>query len=174
MGSVLSTNSSAIPKFTLELNLLKLHQKAMGRPVPNFQSPHPPISFNSLLSSATIFAEAPKEALPQDCRPSFDTAWMTKMKFEVNETYKCTYKLGGQKADIYPDSLFNCQAKDPSTAEMLGFADIFSCRLHTDCFAGILLSDTDANPCCGKRADMRAAARSNTLESFFSVQDYFC
>ncbi|KAI0488393.1 hypothetical protein KFK09_028224 [Dendrobium nobile] len=64
-------------------------------------------------------AEAPKEALPQDCRPSFDTAWMTKMKFEVNETYKCTYKLGGQKADIYPDSLFNCQAKNPSTAEMV-------------------------------------------------------
>lgn len=64
-------------------------------------------------------AEVPKEALPHDCRPNFDAAWMTKIKFEVNETYKCTYTLGSQKADIYTDSLFNCQTKDPSTAEMV-------------------------------------------------------
>jgi len=28
-------------------------------------------------------AEAPKEALPHDCRPTFGTAWLTKMKFKV-------------------------------------------------------------------------------------------
>lgn len=44
---------------------------------------------------------------------------LTASIYQVNETYKCTYKLGGQKADIYPDSLFNCQAKNPSTAEMV-------------------------------------------------------
>lgn len=29
-------------------------------------------------------AEAPKEALPHDCRPDFGTAWLTTMKFKVN------------------------------------------------------------------------------------------
>lgn len=64
-------------------------------------------------------AEAPKEALPRDCRPSFGDVWQTKMKFKVNETYDCRYTLGSRKADIYHDSLFNCQAKDPSTAELV-------------------------------------------------------
>ncbi|KAG0460819.1 hypothetical protein HPP92_021116 [Vanilla planifolia] len=64
-------------------------------------------------------AEAPKEALPQECRPGFDTAWMTTMKFKVNATYHCKYTLGSHKADIYPDNLFNCQGKDPSRTEMV-------------------------------------------------------
>lgn len=79
------------------------------------------VEFKEYFSGQILQAvvEAPKEALPQDCRPNFDAAWMTKMKFEVNETYKCTYTLGSQKVDIYPDSLFNCQAKDLSTVEMV-------------------------------------------------------
>ncbi|XP_020248116.1 uncharacterized protein LOC109825661 isoform X2 [Asparagus officinalis] len=71
---------------------------------------------------ASVFeavAEAPKEALPLDCRPSFGTAWSTKMKFKVNETYNCRYTLGSRKADICPDNLFNCQSKDPSVTELV-------------------------------------------------------
>ncbi|XP_077234829.1 exopolysaccharide production negative regulator [Tasmannia lanceolata] len=64
-------------------------------------------------------AEAPKEALPLDCRPSFGVAWLTKDKFKVNETYACSYTPGASKVDIYSDSLFNCQAKDPSLLEMI-------------------------------------------------------
>ncbi|KAJ8650594.1 hypothetical protein MRB53_003617 [Persea americana] len=64
-------------------------------------------------------AEAPKEALPLDCRPSFNVAWLTKDKFKVNETYNCRYMPDVSKVDIYPDSLFNCQAKEPSMLEML-------------------------------------------------------
>ncbi|XP_008800003.2 uncharacterized protein LOC103714512 isoform X2 [Phoenix dactylifera] len=64
-------------------------------------------------------AEAPKQALPHDCRPSFSTAWLTKMKYKVNETYSCRYILGSQKADLYSDDLFNCHLKEPSTAEMI-------------------------------------------------------
>ncbi|XP_010918083.1 uncharacterized protein [Elaeis guineensis] len=64
-------------------------------------------------------AEAPKQALPHDCRPSFGTAWSTKMKFKVNETYSCRYILGSQKADLYSDDLFNCHSKEPSTIEMI-------------------------------------------------------
>lgn len=29
-------------------------------------------------------AEAPREALPHDCRPDFGTAWLTASKFKVN------------------------------------------------------------------------------------------
>ncbi|KAG6506993.1 hypothetical protein ZIOFF_032327 [Zingiber officinale] len=32
-------------------------------------------------------AEVPKEALPHDCRPDFGIAWLTTLKFKVNETY---------------------------------------------------------------------------------------
>ncbi|XP_068651144.1 uncharacterized protein [Aristolochia californica] len=35
--------------------------------------------------------EAPKEALPLDCRPDFGTAWLIKDKFKVNETYDCSF-----------------------------------------------------------------------------------
>ncbi|KAJ4952941.1 hypothetical protein NE237_029773 [Protea cynaroides] len=72
-------------------------------------------------------AEAPKEALPPDCRPSFGTAWLTKDKFKVNETYNCWYTPGISKVDIYSDGLFNCQAKDPSLVEMIRrFAILFT------------------------------------------------
>ncbi|KAL3497985.1 hypothetical protein ACH5RR_040717 [Cinchona calisaya] len=64
-------------------------------------------------------AEAPNEALPSSCRPSFGAAWLTKDKFKVNETYDCWYTLGISKVNIHQDGLFNCQAKDPSTAEMI-------------------------------------------------------
>lgn len=79
------------------------------------------VEYKEKISGQTLHAvsEAPKEALPHDCRPSFGTALLTKMKFKVNETYDCRFTLGSHKADIYPDNLFNCQAIDPSTTEML-------------------------------------------------------
>ncbi|VAH51444.1 unnamed protein product [Triticum turgidum subsp. durum] len=64
-------------------------------------------------------AEAPKEALPHNCRPDFGAVWSTTAKFKVNESYKCRYTLGSTKADIYSDKLFNCTAEDPSIIEML-------------------------------------------------------
>lgn len=64
-------------------------------------------------------AEAPKEALPIECRPSFGNAWSTKLKFKVNETYNCRYALGTHKADIYTDNLFNCKANEPSLFELI-------------------------------------------------------
>lgn len=63
-------------------------------------------------------AEAPKEALPIDCRPSFGTAWSNKMRFKVNETYSCRYTPGSPKAEIDWGDIFGCQAKDPSMAEI--------------------------------------------------------
>ncbi|KAJ8499443.1 hypothetical protein OPV22_009995 [Ensete ventricosum] len=64
-------------------------------------------------------AEVPKEALPEECRPSFGAAWSTRMKFKVNETYNCRYIPGSQRADIFLDDLFYCQAKEPSITEMI-------------------------------------------------------
>ncbi|KAK2969201.1 hypothetical protein RJ640_024532, partial [Escallonia rubra] len=64
-------------------------------------------------------AEAPSEALPPDCRPTFDAAWLTKDKFKVNGTYDCWYSLGISKVNIYHDGFFNCLADHPSTTEML-------------------------------------------------------
>ncbi|XP_020576354.1 uncharacterized protein LOC110021960 [Phalaenopsis equestris] len=99
--------------------------------------------------------EAPKEALPQDCRPNFDTAWMTKLKFEVNETYKCTYTLGSQKADIYPDSFFNCKARDPSTEEMIRrFFVLFTRSLSEKSTAGPQLGFTVAGIVLGMLASL--------------------
>ncbi|KAI3900010.1 hypothetical protein MKW98_000910 [Papaver atlanticum] len=68
---------------------------------------------------AIVLVEAPKEALPLDCRPSFGTAWLTKDKFKVNETYNCKYTPGISDVDIFPKNLFNCQAKHPSTFDMI-------------------------------------------------------
>ncbi|KAF6170201.1 hypothetical protein GIB67_038734 [Kingdonia uniflora] len=65
-------------------------------------------------------AEVPKEALPIECRPNFLTAWLTKDKFKVNETYNCWYTPGISKVDIDSDSLMNCQANDPSVLEIIG------------------------------------------------------
>lgn len=64
-------------------------------------------------------AEAPKEALPIGCRPSFVAAWSTKEKFKVNETYNCRYTPGISLVDIDSDSLFNCRVEDPPIAEMV-------------------------------------------------------
>jgi hypothetical protein len=63
-------------------------------------------------------AEAPNEALPSDCRPSFGAAWLTKDEFKVNETYDCWYTLGLSKVKLYYDGFFNCQSSDPSSTEM--------------------------------------------------------
>ncbi|GJV04880.1 hypothetical protein Tco_1338449 [Tanacetum coccineum] len=65
------------------------------------------------------FAEAPNEALPPDCRPTFNGAWLAKDKFKVNETYDCWYTLGVSKLNLYYDEFFNCQADHPSMMEML-------------------------------------------------------
>lgn len=64
-------------------------------------------------------AEAPKEALPLDCRPSFSSAWRTKDEFKVNETYHCKYTPGKSKVDIVGDNFFNCFAKEPSIYELI-------------------------------------------------------
>ncbi|KAF3953236.1 hypothetical protein CMV_021300, partial [Castanea mollissima] len=65
------------------------------------------------------FAEAPNEALPLNCRPNFGAAWLTKDKFKVNRTYDCWYQSGISKVSLYHDGFFSCQAKDPSTIEMI-------------------------------------------------------
>ncbi|KAL6530840.1 hypothetical protein OROGR_014700 [Orobanche gracilis] len=64
-------------------------------------------------------AEAPNEALPYNCRPSFGAAWLTKDKFKVNGTYECWYTLGISKVNINHNGLFDCPAEDPSTVEMI-------------------------------------------------------
>ncbi|KAL0447694.1 UNVERIFIED_CONTAM: hypothetical protein Slati_1897300 [Sesamum latifolium] len=74
-------------------------------------------------------AEAPNEALPNNCRPSFGAAWLTKDKFKVNETYECWYTLGISKVNINHEGLFNCQAEDPTTAEMLKRYSILFTRI---------------------------------------------
>lgn len=75
-------------------------------------------------------AEAPKEALPQNCRPDFGAAWSTTAKFKVNESYSCKYTLGSAKADIYSDKLFNCTAEEPSISEMLNRIFILFSKLY--------------------------------------------
>ncbi|KAI3833072.1 hypothetical protein MKX03_021350 [Papaver bracteatum] len=77
----------------------------------------------------SVLVEAPKEALPLDCRPSFGTAWLTKDKFKVNETYNCKYTPGVSDVDIFPDNLFNCQAKDPSTFDMIRSYSFLSMKI---------------------------------------------
>ncbi|CAN6486985.1 unnamed protein product [Victoria cruziana] len=73
------------------------------------------------------FAEVPKEALPLDCRPSFSSAWLTKDKFKVNETYNCKYIPGMSKVDIYTEDLFNCHSEARAPLEMVGrFILLFS------------------------------------------------
>ncbi|KAJ4829420.1 hypothetical protein Tsubulata_006615 [Turnera subulata] len=74
---------------------------------------------HSLGQTRLALAEAPNEALPLDCRPSFGAAWLTKDKFKVNETYECWYISGISKVSLYRDGFYSCQAKDPSPVEML-------------------------------------------------------
>ncbi|XP_051119796.1 uncharacterized protein LOC127243683 isoform X2 [Andrographis paniculata] len=79
-------------------------------------------------------AEAPDEALPNNCRPSFGVAWLAKDKFKVNETYECWYTLGTSKVNINYKGLFNCQAENPSTAEMLKRCSILFTRILKSSF----------------------------------------
>lgn len=38
---------------------------------------------------------------------------------QVNETYNCRYTPGDTTVDIHSDSIFDCEAENPSTVEML-------------------------------------------------------
>lgn len=84
---------------------------------------------DSLGQTRLTLTEAPNEALPLDCRPNFGAAWLTKDKFKVNETYDCWYASGISKVSIYQDSFFSCQAKEPSTIEMIRRYSILSTRI---------------------------------------------
>ncbi|KAK6934884.1 hypothetical protein RJ641_035039 [Dillenia turbinata] len=81
-------------------------------------------------------AEAPKEALPLNCRPSFGAAWSTRNKFKVNETYECWYSYGVSKVSIYKDNIFNCKANDPSAIEMFKRYSVLSTRVLPSWFFG--------------------------------------
>ncbi|KAK4401007.1 hypothetical protein Sango_1206800 [Sesamum angolense] len=87
-------------------------------------------------------AEAPNEALPNKCRPSFGAAWLTKDKFKVNETYECWYTLGISKVNINHEGLFNCQAEDPTTAEMLKRYSILSLEVGYRLTSGLGIRGT--------------------------------
>ncbi|KAJ4729111.1 Exopolysaccharide production negative regulator [Melia azedarach] len=89
----------------------------------------------SLGQTRLALAEAPNEALPLNCRPNFGTAWLTKDKFKVNETYDCWYTLGISKVSLYRDGFFSCQAKDPSTVEMIRRYFILSMKMLQSWFA---------------------------------------
>ncbi|KAK6117031.1 hypothetical protein DH2020_049275 [Rehmannia glutinosa] len=80
-------------------------------------------------------AEAPNEALPYNCRPSFGAAWLTKDKFKVNGTYECWYTLGISKVNINHKGLFNCRTEDPSTVEMLKRYSILFTRILKSWFS---------------------------------------
>ncbi|KAE8704479.1 hypothetical protein F3Y22_tig00110450pilonHSYRG00268 [Hibiscus syriacus] len=76
-------------------------------------------------------AEAPNEALPLSCRrPNFGSAWLTKDKFKVNETYDCWYISGISTVKLYNDGFFSCQAKDPSLIEMMKLYFILVLHSH--------------------------------------------
>uniref|UniRef100_A0A803L693 Uncharacterized protein n=1 Tax=Chenopodium quinoa TaxID=63459 RepID=A0A803L693_CHEQI len=85
-------------------------------------------------------AEAPKEALPSDCRPNFSTAWLTKHMLKVNETYDCWYTSGRSKVEIFHDSYFGCQAKDPSLSEMMKRCSILFTKMMQSWSSGKLRS----------------------------------
>ncbi|XP_010535934.1 PREDICTED: uncharacterized protein LOC104811073 [Tarenaya hassleriana] len=74
------------------------------------------------------YAEAPNEALPLECRPSFGAAWLAKDNFKVNETYDCWYTLGMPKIKLYPDSFFTCRVDNvPDIPEIVKqYAVLFS------------------------------------------------
>lgn len=79
-------------------------------------------------------AEAPNEALPLNCRPNFGAAWLTKDKFKVNKTYDCWYTYGVSQVSLYDDGFFSCQAKDPSTYEMIRRYFILSAKISRSWF----------------------------------------
>ncbi|XVE65408.1 hypothetical protein DITRI_Ditri07aG0178000 [Diplodiscus trichospermus] len=81
------------------------------------------------------FTEAPNEALPLSCRPNLGAAWLTKDKFKVNETYDCWYTSGISTIKLYNDGFFGCQAKDPSTIEMIKQCVIISTKILQSWFS---------------------------------------
>ncbi|XP_042006193.1 uncharacterized protein LOC121754972 [Salvia splendens] len=107
-------------------------------------------------------AEAPKEALPYKCRPNFGAAWLTKDKFKVNETYECWYTLGVSKVNINNEGLFNCQAEDPDTVEMLKRYSILFTRLLKSWVSG-------SGSIHLWRWDLIAGAISGFIMSFLSI-----
>ncbi|CAN0906711.1 hypothetical protein LINGRAHAP2_LOCUS24414, partial [Linum grandiflorum] len=64
-------------------------------------------------------AEAPSEALPQNCRPNFAAAWMTNHKFKVNQTYNCWHRAGISKVSLHGGDVYHCNLKEPSVLEMM-------------------------------------------------------
>ncbi|XP_057964424.1 uncharacterized protein LOC131155367 [Malania oleifera] len=95
------------------------------------------VEYKDHSSGQTRFAlaEAPNEALPLECRPNFDAAWLTMDKFKVNETYECWYTSGISQVNIHHDGFFSCRAKDPSTMEMVQRFFFLFPRIFTSWFA---------------------------------------
>ncbi|KAL5550822.1 hypothetical protein UlMin_000998 [Ulmus minor] len=92
------------------------------------------VEYKELSSGRTqlALAEAPNEALPLNCRPNFGAAWLNKDKFKVNETYDCWYTYGLPKVSLHHEDFFRCQAKDPSSFEMVKRYFILSFKvIHT-------------------------------------------
>ncbi|XP_040379298.1 uncharacterized protein LOC102705815 isoform X2 [Oryza brachyantha] len=117
---ILSTGVDLRSSKVCELGLFNYRAKHVFYPSSNrkFRC-HDDYYWASVFQTSYAVAEAPKEALPQNCRPDFGVAWSTTLRFKVNESYSCRYTLGSSKADIYSDRLFNCTAEEPSTIEML-------------------------------------------------------
>ncbi|KAI4314566.1 hypothetical protein L6164_027460 [Bauhinia variegata] len=79
------------------------------------------VEYKDHFSGQTLvaLAEAPNEALPLHCRPSFGAAWLTQYKFKVNETYQCWYTSGISKVRLYLDDIFSCHPDEPSLFETI-------------------------------------------------------
>ncbi|XP_022738407.1 uncharacterized protein LOC111291093 [Durio zibethinus] len=90
---------------------------------------------HSLGQMRLALTEAPNEALPLSCRPNFGAAWLTKDKFKVNETYDCWYESGMSTVKLYNDGFFSCQAKDPSSIEMMKRYLIISTKILQSWFS---------------------------------------
>ncbi|KAL3818333.1 hypothetical protein ACJIZ3_004238 [Penstemon smallii] len=125
------------------------------------------------------FAEAPNEVLPSNCRPNFGAAWLTKDKFKVNETYDCWYTMGISKVNINHKGLFDCQAEDPSTVEMLKrYYILFTRILKSSLFSlGSLRQwrwDAIAGAVIGFIAALFSITVIGLLGSFISVIRRFC
>ncbi|KAG6542243.1 hypothetical protein Mapa_016371 [Marchantia paleacea] len=71
-------------------------------------------------SAVQAGAEAPREALPLKCRPTFGVAWRTKETYEVNRTYPCKYSPTDLKTvEIAEHTTENCSIQQPSNFEIL-------------------------------------------------------
>ncbi|KAF7829143.1 putative transmembrane protein [Senna tora] len=95
------------------------------------------VEYKDYISGQTLvaFAEAPNEALPLYCRPTFNVAWLTQYKFKVNETYNCWYTSGLPKVRLYQDDLFSCHADEQSTLETLQQYSILTMEMVTSWFS---------------------------------------